>query len=72
VRGGESCVALIATSLLVRVRDPMKLACDYDLVVTTYATLASDYGKNGSGTNNPLHKIKWHRVVFDEGERGQQ
>jgi SNF2 family DNA or RNA helicase len=50
----------------------MKLACDYDLVVTTYATLASDYGKNGSGTNNPLHKIKWHRVVFDEGERGQQ
>eukprot|EP00878_Enallax_costatus_P039263 GHUV01044842.1.p1 GENE.GHUV01044842.1~~GHUV01044842.1.p1 ORF type:complete len:153 (-),score=20.46 GHUV01044842.1:703-1128(-) len=50
-----------------RIRDPMRLATGYDLVVTTYATLSSDYGKNGSGVRNPLHKIKWHRVVFDEG-----
>ncbi|KAF6235186.1 SNF2 family N-terminal domain-containing protein [Scenedesmus sp. NREL 46B-D3] len=49
------------------VRDPNRLATQFDLVVTTYATLASDYGKNGSGTRNPLHQIKWHRVVFDEG-----
>lgn len=46
----------------------MRLATEYDLVVTTYATLSSDYGKNGSGLRNPLHRIKWHRVVFDEGE----
>jgi SNF2 family DNA or RNA helicase len=50
------------------VRDPSRLATQYDLVVTTYATLASDYGKNGGGTRNPLHQVKWHRVVFDEGE----
>lgn len=47
----------------------MRLATEYDLVVTTYATLGSDYGKNGTGVRNPLHKIKWHRVVFDEGGR---
>jgi hypothetical protein len=52
-----------------RVRDPRKLATQYDLVVTTYATLASDYGgKGGNGTRNPLQQVKWHRVVFDEGE----
>lgn len=27
-----------------RVRDPLRLATQYDLVVTTYATLARDYG----------------------------
>lgn len=51
-----------------RTRDPRKLATKYDLVVTTYGILGSDWAK-GLGTNNPLHQIKWHRVVFDEGKR---
>ena len=62
-----------------RCRDPEKLA-KYDLVVTTYATLASDYGGKRKGKNAadapstaddndlfpPLGQIQWHRVVLDE------
>lgn len=35
-----------------------------DVVLTTYSVLASDYGTRGS---SPLHKLKWLRVVLDEG-----
>ena len=28
-------------------RDVRKIASDYDLVVTTYQTICSDYGKDG-------------------------
>lgn len=38
----------LSSAISCRVRDPLRLATKYDLVVTTYATLASDYGKNGS------------------------
>ncbi|XP_071999196.1 helicase-like transcription factor isoform X1 [Engystomops pustulosus] len=33
-----------------------------DVVLTTYSTVTHDYGNN-----SPLHKIKWLRVVLDEG-----
>ncbi|KAK9824040.1 hypothetical protein WJX72_007212 [[Myrmecia] bisecta] len=56
-----------------RNRNAQQLATDYDLVVTTYATLTSDYGAGkrkatGSQRNMfpPLGAIKWHRVVLDE------
>jgi hypothetical protein len=43
------------------------LAVDYDLVVTTYATLSSVFGaKKGTGAHSPLHRVKWHRLVLDE------
>lgn len=48
-----------------RIRDARRLAEQYDLVVTTYATLSVDYKTSSA---SPLHKIKWHRVVYDEGE----
>ncbi|XP_060690517.1 helicase-like transcription factor isoform X1 [Hemiscyllium ocellatum] len=35
-----------------------------DIVLTTYNTLTVDYG---SGSASPLHKVKWLRVVLDEG-----
>ena len=54
-----------------RIRDSKRLANDFDLVVTTYATLSSDCGnKRGAGgfnpKNTPLHSIQWHRLVLDE------
>ncbi|KAI7843193.1 hypothetical protein COHA_003176 [Chlorella ohadii] len=53
-----------------RIRDPNRLATDFDLVVTTYATLGADYGgkRNGGTRANfpPLGAIEWHRVVLDE------
>ncbi|KAK9830036.1 hypothetical protein WJX72_009324 [[Myrmecia] bisecta] len=56
-----------------RVRDAKKLASSFDLVITTYATLSSDFTKQAkavgpSGRNlfPPLGAIKWHRVVLDE------
>lgn len=33
----------------------------YDLVITTYSLVISDFKKSG-----PLHKIKWDRVALDE------
>jgi SNF2 family DNA or RNA helicase len=47
-----------------RVRDPVRLANDYDLVVTTYQTIASDRGK--VGLNHPTAQIEWYRIVLDE------
>ena len=34
-----------------------------DLVLTTYATIASDFGKR----NSVLHDFAWFRIVLDEG-----
>lgn len=54
-----------------RIRDPKRLANDFDLVVTTYATLSSDCGNKRSvggfdPKKTPLHSIQWHRLVLDE------
>ncbi|XP_066477264.1 helicase-like transcription factor isoform X2 [Tiliqua scincoides] len=46
-----------------RNKDPAILSRQ-DVVLTTYTVLASDYGAKGS---SPLHKLKWLRVVLDEG-----
>uniref|UniRef100_A0A8C8R670 Helicase like transcription factor n=1 Tax=Pelusios castaneus TaxID=367368 RepID=A0A8C8R670_9SAUR len=46
-----------------RSRDPVFLS-KQDIVLTTYNTLASDYGGSGGGL---LHRLKWLRVVLDEG-----
>ena len=35
-----------------------------DIIVTTYATLATEYRRKQSR----LHKIQWYRVVLDEGK----
>ncbi|KAK9827580.1 hypothetical protein WJX81_000554 [Elliptochloris bilobata] len=62
-----------------RVRDVLKLANNYDLVIATYQTLGSDFqlesgrmisaGLDVKKDRNyfpPLGRIKWHRVVLDE------
>ncbi|KAI3434920.1 hypothetical protein D9Q98_002974 [Chlorella vulgaris] len=52
-----------------RCRDPIRLANQFDLVVTTYSTLSADFGgKRGNAAPNfpPLGAIKWHRLVLDE------
>ncbi|GLI60102.1 hypothetical protein VaNZ11_002121 [Volvox africanus] len=48
-----------------RIRDPMRLATEFDVVVTTYQTLMSDHF--GTTWTDTCHLVKWHRVVFDEG-----
>eukprot|EP00892_Ulva_mutabilis_P010165 jgi/Ulvmu1/7520/UM037_0064.1 len=51
-----------------RTRSVEKLAA-CDVVVTTYETLASDHhhrSKKQEGAKNPLAKIKWWRIIFDE------
>ncbi|XP_064929315.1 helicase-like transcription factor isoform X7 [Columba livia] len=46
-----------------RNKDPSVLA-EQDVVLTTYSILATDYGiRDGS----PLHKVRWLRIVLDEG-----
>jgi SNF2 family DNA or RNA helicase len=35
----------------------------YDIVITTYGTLAADYSK---GASSVLHRLKWFRIVLDE------
>ena len=47
-----------------RIRDPARLASEFDLVVTTYQTIAADRGK--FGLNHPTARIEWYRVVLDE------
>jgi SNF2 family DNA or RNA helicase len=36
---------------------------DFDVLLTTYATVASEFGK-GYG---PLYGITWFRIILDEG-----
>ncbi|NWR62839.1 HLTF factor, partial [Bucorvus abyssinicus] len=46
-----------------RSKDPSVLS-EQDIVLTTYNILATDYGNRG---DSPLHKVKWLRIVLDEG-----
>ncbi|KFP12254.1 Helicase-like transcription factor, partial [Egretta garzetta] len=46
-----------------RSKDPSVLS-EQDIVLTTYNILASDHGTRG---DSPLHKVKWLRIVLDEG-----
>ncbi|NXA27850.1 HLTF factor, partial [Ibidorhyncha struthersii] len=46
-----------------RSKDPSVLS-EQDIVLTTYNILATDYGIRG---DSPLHKVRWLRVVLDEG-----
>jgi len=51
-----------------RKKDPKFLA-DHDVVVTTYATLGTDFGSSAFRPHksaSPLHEIHWHRIVLDE------
>lgn len=42
------------------------LATEFDLVVTTYATLAADRFDKVGGGDGPLHAVEWRRVILDE------
>ncbi|XP_061861855.1 helicase-like transcription factor isoform X2 [Colius striatus] len=46
-----------------RSKDPSVLSAQ-DIVLTTYNILVTDYGVRG---DSPLHKVKWLRIVLDEG-----
>ena len=49
-----------------RIKDPSDLAA-FDIVVTTYQTLAADYAKrDANDAFPPLGSIHWHRVLLDE------
>lgn len=50
-----------------RFKDVNKLA-EYDMVITTYGSVASEYGNvmKGKAGNYPLREINWFRVVLDE------
>jgi SNF2 family DNA or RNA helicase len=51
-----------------RIKDIERLA-QFDLVITTYGSVASEYNKRAKGKdgNFPLEDINWFRVVLDEG-----
>lgn len=50
-----------------RLRDPNKLA-EYDLVITTYGSVASEFNHKCKGKlgSYPLEKINWFRIMLDE------
>jgi hypothetical protein len=50
-----------------RTRDPREIS-KYDVVVTTYGTLASDYSRTKlrPANTSPLHLVRWHRLIMDE------
>jgi SNF2 family DNA or RNA helicase len=48
-----------------RFRMPQQFS-DYDVVLTTYATVASEFPKNAGDPSGPTHTMKWYRVVLDE------
>lgn len=42
---------------------------DYDIVITTYNTLAKEHDNKLLGKGqSPLHNFLWYRVVLDEGK----
>ncbi|PRP83549.1 putative DNA repair helicase rad5,16 [Planoprotostelium fungivorum] len=45
-----------------RIRDVKRLS-EYDVIITTYNTIASEWKSDGVG---PLLKVKFHRVLLDE------
>jgi SNF2 family DNA or RNA helicase len=45
-----------------RITDAQALA-DFDIVLTTYSTLAARMS-----TESPLYQIEWFRIVLDEGK----
>lgn len=52
-----------------RIKDTVKLS-SYDVVLTTYGTLSSEYKKlikGGEKSKSPLYQINFWRVVLDEG-----
>lgn len=50
-----------------RCKDVKKLA-DYDLVITTYGSVGSEFGRRGKNAEGvyPLQSVKWFRIVLDE------
>jgi SNF2 family DNA or RNA helicase len=50
-----------------RIKDFKKLA-EFDLVITTYGSVASEYNKRAKrkGGDAPLEEINWFRIVLDE------
>jgi SNF2 family DNA or RNA helicase len=42
------------------------LLCDYDIVITTYETIAAEHETERA----LLKRIAWFRIVLDEGEHG--
>jgi SNF2 family DNA or RNA helicase len=47
-----------------RPTDPIELS-QHEIVLTTYGTVAADVSRR----RDILHKIRWYRVVLDEGKR---
>ncbi|ORX98845.1 hypothetical protein K493DRAFT_257864 [Basidiobolus meristosporus CBS 931.73] len=60
-----------------RTKDPLKLK-QYDIVITTYNVVASEYTKESKKKDDdvpkaksklgPLYQMKWYRVVLDEAQ----
>lgn len=50
-----------------RVQDSKKLA-SYDVVVTTYNVITSEWKGDGENASTGLYSVKWWRVVLDEAQ----
>jgi SNF2 family DNA or RNA helicase len=49
-------------------KEAIQKAEDYDIVITTYNTLAKEHApKLMGGPKSPLHEYAWYRVILDEG-----